>query len=62
MIADIEAGKVGYMITKDLSRQGNSREDSHHWSCMRIAKQLMDDKVLITRVKANTKCDMNYYS
>ena len=32
------------------------------WGCMRIAKQLMDDKVPITRVKANTECDVNYYS
>lgn len=30
--------------------------------CMRIAKQLMDDKVPITRVKANTECGVNYYS
>ena len=29
---------------------------------MRIAKQLMDDKVPITRVKSNTECDVNYYS
>ena len=32
------------------------------WGCMRIAKQLMDDKVPITRVKANTECDVNYYN
>ncbi len=32
------------------------------WGCMRIAKQLMNDKVPITRVKANTECDVNYYS
>ncbi len=32
------------------------------WGCMRIAKQLMDDKVPITRVKANTECGVNYYS
>lgn len=32
------------------------------WGCMRIAKRLMDDKVPITRVKANTECDVNYYS
>lgn len=32
------------------------------WGYMRIAKQLMDDKVPITRVKANTECDVNYYS
>ena len=32
------------------------------WGCMRIAKQLMDDKVPITRVKSNTECDVNYYS
>ena len=32
------------------------------WGCMRIAKQLMDDKVPITRVKVNTECDVNYYS
>lgn len=32
------------------------------WGCMRIAKQLMDDKAPITRVKANTECDVNYYS
>ena len=31
------------------------------WGYMRIAKQLMDDKVPITRVKANTECDVNYY-
>ena len=30
------------------------------WGCMRIAKQLMDDKVPITRVKSNTECDVNY--
>ena len=29
---------------------------------MKIAKQLMEDKVPITRVKANTECDVNYYS
>ena len=32
------------------------------WGCMRIAKQLMDDKIPITRVKNNTECDVNYYS
>lgn len=32
------------------------------WGCMRIAKQLMEDKIAITRVKSNTKCDVNYYS
>lgn len=32
------------------------------WGCMRIAKQLMDDKIPITRVKGNTECDVNYYS
>lgn len=32
------------------------------WDCMRIAKQLMDDKVPIIRVKSNTECDVNYYS
>lgn len=32
------------------------------WGCMRIAKQLMDDKVPITRVKSNTECDVNYYA
>ena len=30
------------------------------WGCMRIAKQLMDDKIPITRVKSNTECDVNY--
>ena len=30
--------------------------------CMRIAKQLMEDKVPITRVKGNTACDVNYYA
>lgn len=29
---------------------------------MKIAKQLMEDKVPITRVKVNTECDVNYYS
>ena len=29
---------------------------------MRIAKQLMEDKVPITRIKGNTDCDVNYYS
>ncbi len=29
---------------------------------MRIAKQLMEDKIPITRVKSNTECDVNYYS
>ena len=29
---------------------------------MKIAKQLMEGKVPITRVKANTECDVNYYS
>ena len=29
---------------------------------MRIAKQLMEDKIPITRVKGNTECDVNYYS
>lgn len=32
------------------------------WGCMRIAKQLMEDKISITRVKSNTECDVNYYS
>ena len=32
------------------------------WGCMRIAKQLMEDKVPITRIKGNTDCDVNYYS
>ena len=32
------------------------------WGCMRIAKQLMEDKIPITRVKGNTGCDVNYYS
>ena len=32
------------------------------WGCMRIAKQLMDDKIPITRVKSNTEWDVNYYS
>ena len=32
------------------------------WGCMRIAKQLMEDKIPITRVKSNTECDVNYYS
>ena len=32
------------------------------WGCVRIAKQLMDDKIPITRVKSNTECDVNYYS
>ena len=32
------------------------------WGCMRIAKQLMEDKVPITRVKSNTECDANYYA
>ena len=30
--------------------------------CMRIAKQLMEDKIPITRVKGDTACDVNYYS
>ena len=29
---------------------------------MRIAKQLMEDKVPITRVKGNTACDVKYYA
>ena len=136
MIADIEAGKIGCVITKDLSRLGRnyieagsyieiffpkhnvryiaitdgvdsltrqemditpfknilndmySRDISKKvlaghlildpetapvirkiydmaldgWGCMRIAKQLMDDKVPITRVKSNTECDVNYYA
>ncbi len=32
------------------------------WGCMRIAKQLMEEKIPITRVKSNTACDVNYYS
>ena len=32
------------------------------WGCMRIAKQLMEDKVPITRVNGNTACDVNYYA
>ena len=32
------------------------------WGCMRIAKQLMEDKVPITRIKGNTDCDVNYYA
>lgn len=32
------------------------------WGFMRIAKQLMEDKIPITRVKSNTECDVNYYS
>lgn len=30
--------------------------------CMRIAKQLLEEKVPITRVKTNTECDANYYA
>lgn len=32
------------------------------WGCMRIAKQLMKEKIPITHVKANTECDVNYYA
>ena len=32
------------------------------WGCMRIAKQLIKDKIPITQVKSNTECDVNYYS
>ena len=32
------------------------------WGCMRIAKQLMEDNVSITRVKGNTACDVSYYA
>lgn len=35
---------------------------ANSWGCMRIAKQLMEDKIPITRVKGNTECDVNYYS
>lgn len=30
--------------------------------CMRISKRLMEEKIPITHVKANTDCDANYYS
>ncbi len=30
--------------------------------CMRISKRLMEEKIPITNVKANTECDANYYS
>ena len=30
--------------------------------CMRIAKRLMEERVPITKVKANTECDVNYYA
>lgn len=30
--------------------------------CMRISKRLMEEKIPITRVKANTEFDANYYS
>ena len=30
--------------------------------CMRISKRLMEEKIPITHVKANTNCDANYYS
>ena len=32
------------------------------WGCMRIGKQLMEDRIPITRVKGNAECDVNYYS
>ena len=30
--------------------------------CMRISKKLMEERIPITHVKANTECDANYYS
>lgn len=30
--------------------------------CMKIAKQLMEEKVPITKIKHGTECDVNYYS
>ena len=32
------------------------------WGCVRIGKQLMEDRIPITKVKGNTECDVNYYS
>lgn len=126
MIADIEAGKVGCVVTKDLSRLGRNYieagsyieiffpkhnvryiaittrsrqgkfcggtppfglmcdpEDKGHLiidpetapiirkiydyalnglGCMRISKRLMEEKIPITHVKANTEFYANYYS
>ena len=32
------------------------------FGCMRISKRLMEERIPITHVKANTECDANYYS
>ena len=53
LILDLETAPVIRKIY-DMALDG--------WGCMRIAKQLMDDKVPITRVKSNTECDVNYYA
>lgn len=50
------SGKL-WTYLADLNEQAVDR-----LACMRIAKQLMDDKVPITRVKSNTECDVNYYA
>ena len=52
---------VGDYYIPDLKLPEESRPIGR-WGCMRIAKQLMDDKIPITRVKSNTECDVNYYS
>lgn len=51
IINEEEAPVIRHIYELALNGYGN----------MRISKQLMEEKVPITRVKANTECDVNYY-
>lgn len=53
LIIDPETAPVVRKIY-DLALDGNG--------CMKIAKQLMADKIPITHVRGNTECDVNYYA
>lgn len=52
IINEEEAPVIRHIYELALNGYGN----------MRISKQLMEEKVPITRVKANTECDVNYYA
>ena len=52
IINEEEAPVIRHIYELALNGYGN----------MRISKQLMEKKIPITRVKANTECDVNYYA
>ncbi|MBQ7588905.1 MAG: recombinase family protein [Lachnospiraceae bacterium] len=52
IINEEEAPVIRHIYELALNGYGN----------MRISKQLMEEKVPITRVKASTECDVNYYA